>query len=102
MNNVKVERLFTIDCLSPRSFRNRRKGTKRDRELAAIHPLTIEAGLKDMLVIAEPTAAEGTMKLFRSPVSFSVGAIRTITWTNRWRNGTGTMDKPNNILLRER
>jgi len=99
MNNVKVERLLTIGGLSPRSFRNRREGTERDWELAAINPLTIETGLKDMLVIAETTAAEGMMKLFRSPVSFSVGAIRTITWTNRWRNGTGTMNKPNVILL---
>jgi hypothetical protein len=99
MKNIKVERMFTIDGLSPRSFRNRREGTERDWELAAINSLTIEAGLKDMLVIAETTAAEGRMKLFRSPVSFSVGAIRTITRTNRWRNGTGTMNKPNDILL---
>jgi hypothetical protein len=99
MNNVEVERLFTIDGLSPRSFWNRREGTERDWELAAFNPLTIETGLKDMLVIAETTAAEGTMKLFRRPVSFSVGAIRTITRTNRWRNGTGTMNKPNDILL---
>jgi len=99
MNNVEVERLFTIDGLSPRSFWNRREGTERDWELAAFNPLTIETGLKDMLVIAETMAAEGTMKLFRRPVSFSVGAIRTITRTNRWRNGTGTMKKPNDILL---
>ncbi len=99
MNNIKVERMFTIDGLSPRSFRNRREGTERDWELAAINSLTIEAGLKDMLVIAETTAAKGTMKFFRSPVSFSVGAIRTITRTNWWRNGTGTMNKPNDILL---
>jgi len=62
MNNVKVERLFTIDGRSPRSFWNRREGTERDWELAAINPLTIKTGLKDMLVIAETTAAEGTMK----------------------------------------
>jgi hypothetical protein len=102
MNNVKVERLFTVDGFSARSFRNRREGTKRDLELATIHPLTIEAGLKDMLVVAETATAEGTMKLFRGPVSFSVGAIRTIARTNRRRNGTGTMNKPNDILLRER
>jgi hypothetical protein len=98
MNNIQVERLFTIDSLSPRSFWNRCRGTKRDRELTTIHPLTIEAGLKDVLVIAEATAPEGTMELFRSPVSFSVRAIRAVTWTNRWRNGTRMIDKSNNIL----
>jgi hypothetical protein len=102
MNNVKVERLFTINGLASRSLRDHRESTERNRKLASIHPLAIEAGLKDMLVVAETTAAKGSMKLLRSPVSLSVGAIRTITWTNRWKNRTGTMNQQNDLILRER
>jgi hypothetical protein len=92
MNDVEVERLFMGNGSAPRSFGDRRKCTERHRKFPAIHPLAIKTGLKDMLIIAEATAAESTMKLLRGSVSFSVGYIRAITRTNRWRNVTQTMD----------
>jgi hypothetical protein len=102
MNDVEVKGLFTVNGPAPRSLRDRRKRAERHWKFTAIHPLAIETGLKDMLVVTESTAAKSTMELFRSPVGFSVGSIGTIARTNRGKSGTRMMNQPNDLILRER
>ncbi len=53
-------------------------GALRKRKLPPIDPFAIKTGLKKMLVIAEMTASESTMKLLRSPVSFGIQTVGLI------------------------
>jgi hypothetical protein len=102
VDNVEVEWLFAVNGSTPRSFQDHRKHAQQYQELPSINPLAVKAGMNDMFVVTGPTGAKSTMKLLWNPVSFSIGSIRPITWTNWWKSRTKTMYQLNHLLMWER
>jgi hypothetical protein len=60
--------------------------------------LTVEAGLEDVLVVAETTASQSPMKFFGCPMSLRVGTISPVTGTNGGEGGTLPMNQAGDII----
>jgi hypothetical protein len=98
MDDVNKARLGAINCTPSVGFRNGGIGPESQRKLTTVNPLAVEAGLEDVLVVAETTASQSPMKFFGSPMSLRVGTISPVTGANWGERGTLPMNQTGDII----
>jgi hypothetical protein len=99
-DTVQIEGLFRINGPAMRFLGDHCIHPYRNRTPPPINPLAIKAGLNDMFTIAEPLAAQSSMKLFGSPMCLSVRVIGLITQMSGWKMVSRMVHEP--TLSRER
>jgi len=93
MHDIQKARLGAINCTPSVRLRNGGIGPESQRKLT-----TVEAGLEDVLVVAETTASQSLMKFFGSPMSLLVGTVSPVTGANGGGSGTLPMNQAGDII----
>jgi len=98
MDDIQKARLGAINFTPSVRLWNGGIGPKSQRKLTTVNPLTVEAGLEDVLVVAETTASQSPMKFFGCPMSLRVGTVSPVTGTNGGESGTLPLNQTGDII----
>jgi hypothetical protein len=98
MYDIQKARLGAINCTPSVWLRNGGIGPESQQKLTTVNPLAVEAGLEDVLVVAETTASQSPMKFFRSPMSLRVRTVSPVTGANWGESGTLPMNQTGDII----